>query len=71
MAMDSLVEEQDHPPEPHYHSDPSEQPNTVDDVVAMFTPDHFRCFFRFDPSVVKDLIRDLQIPEFIEGGPKK
>jgi len=54
-----------------FHSDPSKQPKTVQDVINMFTECHFKAFFRFTPEAVKEVIAKLEIPEVVRGGDKR
>lgn len=61
-ALDVMIGD----PNPSYfHNDATKQPKTVDDMIAMFTPAHFRSFFRFTADSAKRVIAVLGVPEVI------
>eukprot|EP00952_Eustigmatos_sp_NYUAD-ZCMA_P012231 49203-Eustigmatos_ZCMA.PRE.2 len=70
MALAELCEEQEGD-DGVFHSDPTKQPASVQDVIDMFTEYHFKAFFRFTPEAVKEVIAKLEIPEFVRGGEKR
>jgi hypothetical protein len=68
----ALIEEEEGGGGPRYfHSDPTRQPKTVDDVIAMFTREHFYSFFRFSPEAVKEVITALRIPDKLTTANKR